>query len=405
VRPVLWQAGSLATIGVILTAAAVGLFAATILHLSLMTAFLLGAIVSSTDAAAVFSVLRSRNISLKGHLKPLLELESGSNDPMAVFLTVGLLELATGQGVSAGSLALQFVVQMGLGAALGVGLGKVLVLVLNRLKLSAEGIYPVLALAFAALVYSLTATLGGSGFLAVYAAGMTAGSSEFVQKRSLLRFFDGLAWLSQIAMFLTLGLLVDPSHIVPVMGIGLLASVFLIVVARPLSVYVSLFASNLGWREKTLVSWVGLRGAVPIILATFALLAGVPDAAMIFNVVFFIVLTSTLVQAWGMSAVAKALGLSSPVAATRRYPIEFAPVKGVDTELVDLIVPYNAVAAGMSIIELGLPRDCLVVLISRDDTFLVPSGGTVLQEGDTVLVLVNKANLPLVRAALSRLKD
>jgi cell volume regulation protein A len=144
---------------------------------------------------------------------------------------------------------------------------------------------------------------------------------------------------------------------------------------------------------------------VPIILATFPLLAGVPDAALIFNVVFFIVLTSTLVQAWGMSAVARALGLASPVAATRRYPIEFAPVEGVDTELVDLIVPYNASAAGQSIIELGLPRDSLVVLISRDDTFLVPSGGTMLQEGDTVLVLVNKANLPLVRGALSRLKD
>jgi cell volume regulation protein A len=405
VRAVLWQAASLATIGVLMTAGAVGLFAAYVLHLSPMTGLLLGAIVSSTDAAAVFSVLRSRNISLKSNLKPLLELESGSNDPMAVFLTVGLLELVTRQDVSAGSFAMSFVVEMGLGAALGVGLGKLLVIVLNRLKLNAEGIYPVLALAYAAFVYALTATLGGSGFLAVYLAGMTAGSAEFVQKRSLLRFFDGLAWLSQIAMFLTLGLLVDPSHIVPVIGIGLLASVFLIVVARPLSVFVSLAASSLGWREKTLVSWVGLRGAVPIILATFPLLAGVPDAAMIFNVVFFIVLTSTLVQAWGMSAVAKALGLSSPVPAVRRYPIEFAPVAGVDTELVDLIVPYNAEAAGRSVIELGLPRDCLVVLISRDDTFLVPSGGTILQEGDTVLVLVNKTNLPAVRGALSRLKD
>lgn len=401
VRPVFWQATSLATIGVLLTAIAVGVFASTVLHVSVLTGLLLGAIVSSTDAAAVFSVLRSRNVSLKGQLRPLLELESGSNDPMAVFLTIGLIEILGKGEASTGSLAVSFVVQMGLGAALGIGLGKVFVFALNRLKLAAEGMYPVLALSFAALVYGLTTTLGGSGFLAVYAAGLTAGSSEFVQKRSLLRFFDGLAWLSQIAMFLTLGLLVYPSRIVPVAGMGLLASVFLMFVARPLSVFVSLLLTKLGWREKTLVSWVGLRGAVPIVLATFPLIAGVPDADMIFHVVFFIVLTSTLLQAWSIPAVARALRLDAPAASRRRYPIEFAPLEGVDTELVDLIVPYHAAAAGKTIIELGLPRDSLVVLISRDNNFLVPSGGTVLQEGDTVLVLVNKGNLPAVRAILS----
>jgi cell volume regulation protein A len=402
VRSVVWQAASLGTLGVLITALAVGLFAVAVLHFSLLSGLLLGAIVSSTDAAAVFSVLRSRNINLKGEIKPLLELESGGNDPMAVFLTVGLIQVIADGAASPGSLALHFVVEMGLGAALGVGMGKILVLALNRLKLSAEGIYPVLALAFAALVYGLSATLGGSGFLAVYIAGLTAGSSEFVQKKSLLRFFDGLAWLSQIAMFLTLGLLVFPSHILPVAGLGLLASVFLMFVARPLSVFASLFFTKLGWREKTLVSWVGLRGAVPVILATFPLIAGTPDAAVIFNVVFFIVLTSTLLQAWSIPAVARALRLDAPAVNARRYPIEFAPLEGVDTELVDLIVPYRATAVGMSIIELGLPRDSLVVLISRDNNFLVPSGGTVLMAGDTVLVLVNKGNLGAVRAILSK---
>ena len=397
VKPLIWQATSLATVGVFVTACAVGVFVSVVLNASLLTGLLLGAVVSSTDAAAVFSVLRSKNVSLRGRLKPLLELESGSNDPMAVFLTVGIIDLLTISETTVGSIALRFVVQMGLGAALGLGLGKSMVFVLNRLKLPYEGIYPVFSLAFAALVYGATATLGGSGFLAVYVAGLVAGDSEFVQKKSLLRFFDGLAWLSQIAMFLTLGLLVFPSHVVPVMGIGLLVAAFLMLVARPLAVHLALLFAKLRWRETAFVSWVGLRGAVPIVLATFPLLAGLPDAELIFNVVFFIVITSVLLQGWSIPVVARMLRVDAPVEVKRRYPIEFAPLEGVDAELVDLMVPYNSAIAGKSIIELKLPQDSLVVLISRDEHFIVPSGGTVLQESDTVLVLVNKSNLPAIR--------
>jgi len=397
VKPLIWQATSLATVGVFVTACAVGVFVSVVLNASLLTGLLLGAVVSSTDAAAVFSVLRSKNVSLRGRLKPLLELESGSNDPMAVFLTVGIIDLLTISETTVGSIALRFVVQMGLGAALGLGLGKSMVFVLNRLKLPYEGIYPVFSLAFAALVYGATATLGGSGFLAVYVAGLVAGDSEFVQKKSLLRFFDGLAWLSQIAMFLTLGLLVFPSHVVPVMGIGLLVAAFLMFVARPLAVHLALLFAKLRWRETAFVSWVGLRGAVPIVLATFPLLAGLPDAELIFNVVFFIVITSVLLQGWSIPVVARMLRVDAPVEVKRRYPIEFAPLEGVDAELVDLMVPYNSAIAGKSIIELKLPQDSLVVLISRDEHFIVPSGGTVLQESDTVLVLVNKSNLPAIR--------
>jgi cell volume regulation protein A len=405
VRPVCWRAASLSTLGVSLTAFAVALFASIVLDLSLLTGLLLGAVVSSTDAAAVFAVLRSKNVSLRGQLKPLLELESGSNDPMAVFLTVGLIQLVTTPQTSLGSIVLLFVFQMGLGAAFGLGSGRAMVLILNRLRLSYEGIYPVFSLAFAALIYGATAAAGGSGFLAVYVAGLVAGNSEFVQKKSLLRFFDGLAWLSQITMFLTLGLLVFPSHIVPVVGAGLLLSAFLMFVARPASVFVSLVFTTMHWREKAMVSWVGLRGAVPIILATFPLLAGLPDAELIFNVVFFIVLTSALLQGWSIPAAARLLKLDAPLEQKRRYPIEFAPVEGVDTELVDLIVPYNSAAAGKSIIELGMPQDSLIVLISRNDNFIVPSGGTVLQEGDTILVLVNKNNLSEVRAILAKQKQ
>jgi potassium/hydrogen antiporter len=402
VKPVFRQALSLATLGVVITAVAVGIFVSLVFELPLLSAMLLGAIVSSTDAAAVFAVLRSKNVSLRGRLKPLLELESGSNDPMAVFLTISLIQLMGSAGASVGSLALIFLVQMGLGGVLGIVLGKAMVFILNHLKIVYEGIYPVLALACATLIYGATASIGGSGFLAVYVAGLVAANGEFVHKKSLLRFFDGLAWLSQIAMFLTLGLLVFPSHIVPVAGIGLLVSAFLMFVARPLSVYLSLSLSTLNLREKTFVSWVGLRGAVPIVLATFPLLAKLPHAELLFNVVFFIVLTSALLQGWSLPQAARVLRVDAPMSRKPQYPIEFAPVQGVDTELVDLIVPYSSDVVGKSVVELGMPQDSLIALITRDDGFLVPSGGTVLQEGDTLLVLVNKRNLPAVRAILER---
>ena len=402
VKPVIWQAASLATLGVFTTALAVGVFASYALGGSLLSGMLLGAIVSSTDAAAVFATLRSKNVSLRGQLKPLLELESGSNDPMAVFLTIGILQLLMNDRTEVISVVGLFVLQMGLGAAFGLGFGKVMVLALNRMRHAYEGLYPVTALAFAALTYALTATLGGSGFLAVYIAGMIAAESEFVHKKSLLRFFDGLAWLSQITMFVTLGLLVFPSRIVPVLGVGLLVSLFLMFFARPVSVFISLFLAKLHWKEKMFVSWVGLRGSVPVVLATFPFIAGYPGADVVFNIVFFIVLTSALLQGWSIPGVARFLGVDAPLERTRRYPIEFAPVKGVDTQLVDLIVPYDSLAVGSSIVELKLPRDSLIVLISRADDFLVPSGGTILQAGDTLLVLVNKGNLADVRAALAR---
>ncbi|RPI04801.1 MAG: potassium/proton antiporter [Ignavibacteriae bacterium] len=404
VRPILWQAASLSVLGVFVTAITVGFFVSTVFHIPFLHGLLLGSIVSSTDASAVFSVLRSRHVSLRAHLRPLLELESGSNDPMAVFLTLGVIQLILIKDQSVISLVSLFFFQMIIGGLFGLGFGKAMVFLLNRLRLSYEGLYPVFSLAFVALTYSVTATIGGSGFLAVYIAGLMIGNSEFIQKKSQMRFFDGLAWLSQITMFLTLGLLVFPSHILQVLGVGLLVSGFLMVVARPISVFLSLMNANIRGKEKLFVSWVGLRGAVPIVLATFPLIANLPDAEWIFNVVFFIVLTSALLQGWSIPFSARLLGVAAPLIPKRQYPIEFAPVPGVDTELVDLIVPYQSAAAGKSIVELGMPDDSLIVLISRNENFIVPSGGTFLQEGDTVLVLVNKTNLPVVRSILSELK-
>jgi potassium/hydrogen antiporter len=404
VKPVFRQATSLATIGVFFTAVAVGLFAVFVLKFSLLAGLLLGAVVSSTDAAAVLSVLRSKKISLRGQLKPLLELESGSNDPMAVFLTIGIIQLMTNPKASPGSIALLFIIQLGLGTIFGLVFGKIIVLMLNRLKSYHEGIYPVLTLALAVLTYSATATTGGSGFLAVYIAGLVAGNSEFIYKKSMLRFFDGFAWLSQITMFLTLGLLVFPSRIVPVMWAGLACSAFLMFIARPIGVFLSLLFVRLGWRGKTLVSWVGLRGSVPIVLATFPLLAGVPDAEAIFNIVFFIVITSALLQGWSIPIVARFLELQAPISPKRRYPIEYEAMDGVDTQLVDFIIPFSSAIAGKPIVELGLPSDSLIVLINRNENFFVPSGGTVLEGGDVVLALVNQKNLTEVREILMKWK-
>lgn len=405
VRPVLKEAGILATLGVLVTAVSVALLMVYVFHHSFLNGLLLGAIVSSTDAAAVFSVLRSKNVSLKGNLKPLLELESGSNDPMAVFLTIGTLQLLTTPGSSWSDIILLFIYQMGIGALFGFGMGKAMVLILNKLKFPYEGIYPVFAIAFAGLIFASAALVNGSGFLAVYIAGLVIGSSDIIQKKSLLRFFDGLSWLGQIAMFLTMGLLVFPHQLVPIIGSGMIISLFLIFIARPAGVFLSLAFSAYTVKEKSFIAWVGLRGAVPIILATFPLLAQTPDANILFNIVFFIVLTSAIFQGWSIPIVAKQLHLVSPAHKKHPYPIEFAPLDSVDTQLVDLMVPPRSNIIGKTVVELGMPADSLVVLINRDDTFIVPSGGTVIEENDTLLVLVNKENLPVVKTILSAHKE
>jgi len=274
----------------------------------------LGAIVSPTDAAAVFSVINASPVRLKGSLLALLEFESGTNDPMAVFLAIGLTELLVPARIhpSPVSLIPLFLQQMGIGAALGVVLGKLLVWLVNRLKLEVSGPYPVLTTAAALFIYAATASLGGSGFLAVYIAGVLMGNSQIAEARNLERFHGGLASLMEIAMFLTLGLLDFPSRLVPIIGVGLLLTLFLIAVARPVSVFVSLALTHMPIPEKAFVSWVGLRGAVPIILATFPRLAGLPRADVIFDLVFFTVLASLLVQGATISFAARWLQVTAP---------------------------------------------------------------------------------------------
>ena len=389
VRAVLKEGILLSTLGVLMTSLITGWVCMVLLDLPPLVGLLMGAIVSSTDAAAVFAVLRSRGISLKGNLKPLLEFESGSNDPMAIFLTVGLIQLIQIPERSPFYLIGLFLLQMLMGGFLGVLMGWLTVWIINHIRLGYEGLYPVLTLALVFLIFGITTILGGSGFLAVYLAGMVLGNREFIHRRSLLRFHDGLAWLMQIAMFLTLGLLVFPSRLVPVVGSGLLLGAALMLLARPLSIFLTLIGSPFNFREKLFLSWVGLRGAVPIILATFPLLAQIPQADLIFNIVFFVVLTSVLLQGTTVAPLAHWLKLDAPVMPKRTYPIEYTPVGGFKSELKELAVPPDSPMAGKAIVELNLPEDFLVVLIARQNEFLMPGGGTIIEAGDTLLALAD----------------
>jgi cell volume regulation protein A len=307
VRPILWQGLSLSTIGVLLTALLVGVFVSWVQGFTFLEGLLLGAIVSSTDAAAVFMVLRARNARFPRRLTQLLEFESGSNDPMAVVLTIALIRLLTEPSTSFGELVLFFVMQMAVGTVIGIAMGEIMRRCFNWLDLELEGIYPVLSVALALLTYGLTAFLHGSGFLAVYLAGLVMQRKPFTHQQSILRFHDGLAWLMQVTMFLMLGLQVFPARLVPIAWAGLLISLFLIFVARPASVHTALAFSPMSYREQTLVAWAGLRGAVPIILATFPLLAGVKQADTIFHMVFFIAVTSVVMQGTAIPWITRAL--------------------------------------------------------------------------------------------------
>ena len=400
IRPVIKEGLMLSTLGVFLTAIIFGVFIYAVLDFSLAEGLLLGAIVSSTDAAAVFSVLRSKGINLKGRLKPLLELESGSNDPMAIFLTVGLIQWMTHPDLAPGALIILFLQQMIIGALFGYLMSKGMLFLTNRLRLGYEGLYPVLILSLVFLTFGLTSKMGGSGFLAVYLAGVLMSKQDFVHRRSLSRFLDGLAWLMQIAMFLTLGLLVFPSRLVPIIGIGLLTAMFLMFVARPISVFLGLLPTTYDWRERTFLSWVGLRGAVPIILATFPLLARMPQSDLIFNIVFFIVLTSVLLQGTSIPMVARWLKLDSPQERKRLYPIEYTPMEGLSSELKELPIPQNSRVVGKAVVELGLPDEFLIILIARGDEFMVPSGGTVLHAGDTLLALSDNHSFEQVKTKI-----
>lgn len=386
-RPILKEGLTLGTLGVLLTAGLVGFFVHFILKLPFLDSFLIGAIISSTDAPAVFSVLRTSGIGLKGQLKPLLEFEAGSNDPMAIFLTIGAIQLLTNPSSTPLDLLLLFVLQMGVGAGAGWLLSKLALYLVNRLKLGYEGLYPVLMLALVFLTFGLTALLQGSGYLAVYILGLMLGKNDFLHKRSLTRFFDGTAWLMQIGLFITLGLLVFPSKIPQVIVPGLLVAAILILIARPVSVFLCLIPFRFSFREKVFLSWVGLKGAVPIVLATFPLIAGLDQSDTVFNLVFFVVIASVLFQGTLITPIARWLHVDTPLAAKPDFPLEVIAGHKINGKFTEILIPENSAVIGKSIYQLKLPQNYLVILVQREGEYIQPNGATEIHAGDKLFSL------------------
>jgi len=400
-RVALWPAASLATLGVLVTAGLVGTFAAWMLGLHWMQGLLLGAIVGSTDAAAVFSLLRHAGTGLKERVEATLEMESASNDPMAIFLTVALLELlATGRGEINATVLVSFAQQFGLGALLGVAGGALLVWLINRLTL-ATGLYPLLAMSGGLFVFAVTAQLGGSGFLAVFLAGLMLGNSRMQAAQNILRVHDGLAWLSQIVLFLILGLLLNPSELLEVATPAIAIAAFLMLVARPAAVALSLLPFRFPWREQLFISWVGLRGAVPVVLALFPLLYGADHARLYFNVAFFIVLISLLLQGWTIAPAARWLRLEVPPTTEPLQRVTLDIPGHFEHEILCYEVKSRSAIAGRAYGELELPADKQVMAVMRDGVPELLRPELQFRAGDYVYVLARPTSL----ARLSMLFD
>jgi cell volume regulation protein A len=390
----------LSTVGVGITAAVIAGFATLVLGMSPLEGLLLGAVLSSTDAAAVFSVLRSRGIGLPARLRQLIEFESGSNDPTAVFLTVSVITVLQSGPINSGLLPLMFVFRMLGGVLLGWIAGLALVRLLNWIDLEHDGLYPVLTLAAAGTVFAAAEVVQTSGFMAVYVTGLTMSSRAFVHKRSLVRFHGGLAWLMQVTMFLALGLLVFPSHLVAQFWPAIGVSVVLIVVARPLAVFTSLIGSGLSVREKTMVSWVGLRGAAPIILATFPMVAGLGASDTIFNTVFVAVIASVLVQGPSVGVVARRLGIAEPFEHVAPIPLELDVPTELGMAITRLRVDVGSEAEGEKMVSIGGPSRPLVVLIRREGWLFIPTGNSRLRADDELYVLGSAESVEEMRGVV-----
>ena len=403
IKPVLWPGLTLSTLGVMLTTALTGLFiyflsAKTPISFSLplVTCFLLAATMSSTDSAAVFNLLRGKGINLKNNLKPMLELESGSNDPMAYILTIVLIQVATdlsaAEVASVGTWqviwnALKILLmQFGVGIAMGVAMGYLTVWFINRINLNNTPLYAIMLLSIVFFTYAITNILSGNGFLAVYLAGIIIGNHKIINRKQIFSFLDGLTWMMQIGMFLTLGLLVNPHELLEVAPMALLIGLFMIVLGRPLSVFISLLPfRKITFRSRLFVSWVGLRGAVPIIFATYPVIAGIEGSEQIFNIVFFITLLSLIVQGSTISAAASLLHLNEPISEEAdMFGIEVPEEAG---NLAEITLTDDSLLHGDTLKDLQLPSGMLVMMIKREGKFLVPNGKVKLQSGDRLLII------------------
>ena len=399
IKPILTPGIVLSTAGVLLTALFTGLFiwwlsgmSWTNIHLPLITSLLLASTMSSTDSASVFAILRSQKMNLKHNLRPMLELESGSNDPMAYMLTIVLIQFiqSSGMGVPQilGSFAIQFIV----GAATGYFLGKLAILMLNRLNIDNQALYPILLLSFVFFTFSITDLLKGNGYLAVYIAGMMVGNNKIMHRKEIYTFMDGLTWLSQIIMFLCLGLLVNPHEMLDIAAVALLIGVFMILVARPLSIFLCLLPfRNITNKGRLFVSWVGLRGATPIIFATYPVLAQIEGSQQLFNIVFFITLLSLVIQGMTITKAAKILQLDLPAPKEgNEFGVELP--EEIDTRLNDLTLTAEMLEDKNRLAEMQIPKGTLVMLVKRGNEFLIPNGQMELKPGDKLLLISENKN-------------
>ncbi len=386
IRPVLGTAASLATVGTVVTAAIAGFAAKWIFDLSLLEGMLVGAAVAATDSAAIFAVLRRS--TLKKRLARSLEGESGMNDPVALLLVIGFIDWIQEPGYGLADMAVLLVLKLAIGAAIGVAIGRLSVEGLRRVRLPTDGIYPVATIAIAALSFGLAEVAHGSGFLAVYLTALALGGSNIPARRTVVAFHEGVGWVAQIGLFVMLGLLVFPSTLGDVAVEGLALSAALILVARPLAAFASTLLSPLNLRERAMLGWAGLRGAAPIWLATFPVVAGVGAGQELFSIVFFVVVTSTLIQGASFEPLATRLGLTTDEPALPRRLLESGRIRRMGGDVVSYRLREGAAAAGHVVRELGLPRDALVNVIVRDGRAIPPRGSTELREGDELHVLV-----------------
>lgn len=398
VRPIVGPGIALSTVGVLLTTLLTGGFIWllsgqewTNIEFPLLTSLLLAATMSSTDSASVFAILRSQKLHLKQNLRPLLELESGSNDPMAFMLTIVLIELITSSGMGPGAILGNFVIQFAVGILAGYGLGRLAAYVLNRLNIDNQALYPIMLLSFVFFTYSLTDLFNGNGYLAVYLAGIMVGNSKMSNRREIYTFMDGLTWLCQIVMFLCLGLLVNPHEMLSVALVASLIGLFMILIGRPVSVLLCMlpFGQRFTGRARIFVSWVGLRGAVPIIFATYPVVSNVPGADRIFNIVFFITIVSLIVQGTTISTLARRLGLSLPLPKTGNdFGVELP--EELNSDLTEILVTAERLATGDTLKDFALPKGTLVMMVKRGNGYMIPNGRLRLQAGDTLLLISEK---------------
>ena len=400
IRKILGYGTVLSSLGVLLTALSLGAAVSFMLHVPLEWGLLFGSVISSTDAAAVFAIFQSKNFRLKGNLRPILEYESGSNDPMAAFLTLFMIEKLANPSLSYAMILPMFLLRFSVGIGIGFLAARLMTALFNRLRLEYEGLYYVLGIGTIFFTFGLAEFLRGNGFIAVYVCALVMGNTRFVYKYGLGRFLDGLAWLMQVVIFLTLGLLVFPKKFPEMAFDGVLLAAALMFVVRPLAVFLCLIGSRFTWREKTLISWGGLRGAAPIVLATFPLIAGIDGADRLFDLVFFVVLLSILIQGKTLALLAALLRLNREETPRPRAPLEFEETGHSNDRLYEFLIPDDSPHLGKSIAELSLPPGALILLIWRDEKYHIPSGATVLCPGDTLCLFYDPIRHPEVEPFL-----